>query len=165
MALSRRHVEILDGASRSVQLELRKRLRLGAGDLIRALRRSGCVPADLILCLVQIDTSTSLRLASRMIGKPITVCPPSLRREPPAKLEIVRKSGDDRSVTAVRRPRPGDTTLRGGRVLLGSRMYERLAVVRPGMTVRQMLARGVRRRDIRLGVSRGLLILENEDNE
>jgi len=117
------------------------------------LRRARLMQADVVLCALRINSTSSLALAERLVGKRIHVCPPMLIRWT-SPVKASRREGDDRVVTHVRRPRP---TEQGRTRLLSASMYDRMARAQKGMTVSTLLARGLRRRDIRIAVKRGYL--------
>lgn len=101
----------------------------------------GLGQADLVLCLLRVNTREARRLVERVVGKPILVCPPCLRharRPPPPVLAGPR-------VTYV-----GPNLFGGGR-------RDRFAMLRPGMTVSQYISRGGNHRDLRVARKRGLL--------
>jgi len=128
-------------------------------DFYDVLQQARLCQADLVLCCLRLDTDPSLRLAERLVGKPILRCPPMLIRWRGGSKLAVRQaklSGDDRIVTRVRRPQAKE---KGRRRLLGAAMYDRLARARAGMSVACLLGRGLRRKDIRVGLRRGYLEL------
>lgn len=103
--------------------------------------------ADLVLCLLRINTREALRLAERVVGKRITICPPCLRfarARPPRALP----GKDERVITWV-----GENKFNGGRA-------HRFSLLRPGMLLSQYVARGGRKRDVRVALSRGLVRVE-----
>jgi hypothetical protein len=119
------------------------------------LERARLCQADAVLCCLRLNTDRSLRLAERLVGKPILRCPPMLMRwQTPVR--ATRLGGDDRIVTRVRRPQAKE---RGRRRLLGAAMYDRLARARVGMSVTCLLGRGLRRKDLRIATKRGYLEL------
>jgi hypothetical protein len=131
---------------------LSRRSRRSLFDLCR---EAGLGQADLVISLVRAHSAEADAAIERLIGRPILRLPPQRRdyRRP----KIVSRTGDDRLVTAFS---IGATTLRGGAILPGSPMYDRLAVIRPGMSLLGLVARGVSRRDIRIAVRRGWLEIE-----
>lgn len=134
--------------------ELSRRSRRSLFDLCREAQLS---QADVVVALVRAHRSDADDSIERLIGRPILRLPPQRRdyRRP-----VVRsRTGDDRLVTAFQ---IGDVTLRGGAILPGSPMYDRLSVVKPGMSLLGLLARGVTRRDVRIAARRGWLRLERE---
>ena len=125
----------------------------GCVSLSDSLLASRLMQADVVLCALRLNTSASLRLAERLVGRPITHCPPMLIRwTTPTKHS--RREGDDRRVTHVRRP---EAVQRGRRRLLKCCMYDRISRAREGMDVHTLLARGLSRRDIRIALKRGYL--------
>lgn len=120
-----------------------------------ALERAGVAQADLVLCALRLNTDASLRLAERLMGKPILRCPPMLMRwTSPVKATV--RQGDDRRVIAVSKPRARDG---GRRRILCADLYSRIGRARVGMTVSGLIGRGLRRRDIRIALKRGYLEL------
>src|SRR5690606_17630932 len=108
------------------------------------LLQSGFWPADLVLCLLRINSREALALVEKIVGKPITVCPPCLSatgRRPPAS----RLDRHDMTITWV-----GENKFSGARA-------HRFSLLRPGMTLSQYRARGGRRRDIRAALSLGVV--------
>jgi hypothetical protein len=130
-------------------------------DLFDVVRRAGLCQADVVLCLLRINSRAALRLAERLVGRCITHCPPCLALfRGPLRVAPRRcaASPDDRRVVATSAPAAVDK--RGRRRLLGSPMYARMARVRPGMTLSQVVSRGLTRRDIRIAVKRGYFVME-----
>lgn len=125
----------------------------GFSSLRDALLASRLMQADVVLCALRLNTSASLRLAERLVGRPITRCPPMLMRWT-SPVKHSRREGDDRRVTRVRRPEAAE---KGRRRLLGCSLYDRISRARVGMDVHTLLARGLRRRDIRIALRRGYL--------
>lgn len=125
----------------------------GCDSFYDALEGARLMQADVVLCALRLNTAQSLRLAERLVGRPITHCPPMLMRWT-TPTRHGRREGDDRRVTRVQRP---EARQRGRRRLLACAMYDRLARVRVGMDVHTLLARGLRRRDILIAVRRGYL--------
>jgi hypothetical protein len=131
-------------------------------NLFDVMSRAGLCQADVVLCLLRINSRAALRLAERLVGRCITHCPPCLAlfrgplRAPPRRSVV--STPDDRRVAAVSAPVSVDQ--RGRRRLLGSPMYARMAQVRPGMTLAQAVSRGLTRRDIRIAVKRGYFVME-----
>lgn len=125
----------------------------GCSRLCDALLASRLMQADVVLCALRLNTSASLRLAEHLVGRPITRCPSMLMRWT-TPIKHSRREGDDRRVTHVRRP---EAVQRGRRRLLRCSLYDRIARARVGMDVHTLLARGLRRRDIRIALKRGYL--------
>lgn len=132
----------------SVMEYMGTRNKLGLSLFVLCVNR-GWSQADLVLTLLRINTASSLRAVSRLIGRPITYCPPALsRRLPPSSL---LREGDMRRVRRVR----------GNPRLPGTDAHRRFSEMRPGRTITQLLVRGVTRRDIREALRRGWMRLEN----
>ena len=123
-------------------------------DLFDTLRKCGYCQADLVLCLLRLNTRNSLAVAELLVGRPITRCPSSLyfRRSPLPPAARPRR-GDDRLVTRLSSERSSSCVLSAG-------LYDRLSVARVGMSVLQLVSRGVRRRDLLIATRRGYLQLE-----
>lgn len=166
LATASRALEMLDAASAIPLGEI--------WTLDAALDAAGRGQDDLVLCLLRMDTESALTYVERVMGKPVTRCPPqvALCRPPPPPVARPR-AGDDRRVVSLRSVnflrvmsqivRPGSRALaRTGktRVALDTPMYDRLGMVRVGLSVTQLLARGVTRRDLRIAERRGWLTLE-----
>lgn len=120
-------------------LRLRRRGRAELHDLLRDHSQ-----ADLVLCLLRVGTRSALASAEQLIGKPITHCPPQLRRDLPSP---AHRRGDHRILLAV------GSALR-------ERSSSRMHCARPGMSVVSLMMRGATRRDIRLALRFGLIQLE-----
>ena len=118
------------------------------------LQRARLCQADLVLCLLRLNTPRALRHAAKLVGRPITHCPPCLRQLGRRPRAVAAQLPDDRVVIRVRPPAPVE---RGKRRLLCSPMYDRLAKARVGATVAQLVARGITRRDLRIATRRGYL--------
>lgn len=141
------------------------------------------LPADqLVLCLLEVDDYQSLSYVTDMVGKPITFCPPwSIPR--PAPVIVKPREGDDRLVVRSRSqamlkclasldatgsipPRSPLMSLTGRkRIIIGTPMYDRMAIIRPNLSVAQLLVRGVTRKDIRIATRRGWVELEPEHEQ
>lgn len=122
---------------------------------------TGLCQADLVLCLLRMNSRPSLQLVERLIGRRITHCPPCLvlfRGPSAVPRRMVPSTPDDRRVLSVVEPSARDH--RGRRRLLARPMYSRLAEVKPGMTLAQALGRGLTRRDIRIALKRGYFVVE-----
>jgi hypothetical protein len=100
--------------------------------------------------------------AEAALGKPITHCPPDASarlsdEELCARVLLADHHPDDRVVTKGRRPRfPGHAVYRGPSRQGASARY---AAIAPGKTVRQLLMRGVTRRQIREAIKNGWVSL------
>jgi len=148
-------VAALDIVTRTI---VRRRLglpRIHGESFFNLLHRHGFSQADLVLCLLHLNTPQAIRGAELIVGRPVTHCPSSLLLTWRWKRTALRqhRQGDDRLVLAVYEP---DTE----RCLPNGGLRRRLEVVHAGMSVGQLLARGVRRRDVRFAVKRGFVELE-----
>lgn len=119
------------------------------------LERAKLCQADVVLCSLRLNTTASLRLAERLVGKRIVHCPPCLGGY--LKPRKRKATGGDRWVTRVREPEP--RTRSGRRALLSAPMYARIARARVGMTLANLMGRGIRRKDLRVALRRGYLEL------
>jgi len=133
------------------QLRLSWRRR-GVDALFRTLDEAGHDQADLVLCLLRVNTREALRSAEKLVGKKITRCPPCLQRYRAVPLRDLRlrphdTSADERRVLSV----VGEPTLRSGR----KPWLRRWHLFQVGLSVSQLLRRGVTRRDLRLVTKRG----------
>lgn len=115
---------------------------------------------DVVLGLLRLGTPRSLRCAAAVMGRRITHCPPSLAQvrgpRPPAPRLA---TGDDRRVTWRMRHYE---KLNGRKILPGTPIYARLERIRVGLSVRQLLARGLRRKDLRIASKRKWIRLEGQ---
>lgn len=100
------------------------------------LRNRKISQADLILALLRINTTASLRAAESIIGKPITHCPPCLVLQNPTVAQ--RGLPEARVVSVAPNPRHPK-----------SGAYHRYENFRRGLTISQLIIRGVTKRDIR----------------
>jgi hypothetical protein len=120
--------------------------------LLPLLLKCGLSQADIVLALLRLNTRNALRVAILLVGRPITICPPCRIR--PLPLQPTRpRSGDDRLVVRV-------SSHRGSSCVLSANLYNRLSVAKVGMSVQQLMARGVRRRDLLIATHRGYIELE-----
>jgi hypothetical protein len=123
---------------------------------------------DLVLQLLHMETTQARRCVEDIIGKPITVGPPSALLKPSKPIPVYPRTGDDRRVLFVRSQAflkimaQISASSKKGRVLTCTPIYERLGRIRRGLTIEQLLARGVRRKDLAFAQRRGWLQLESE---
>jgi len=119
------------------------RLRANLADVLSSV---GLYQADLVLCLLRINTRCALRLAERLVGRRITVCPPCLRGR--AKILKTRRFiTNERRVTWVGR----------NKFLEGTGRHQRFSMLRPGMLESEFVARGGLRRDLRAALQIGIV--------
>lgn len=98
---------------------------------------------DVVLALLRIGTPEARAEAEAIVGKPITVCPPHVPPWPPDPMPAKHR------VPRVMR--------RGSAEGLTGDMLRRFQQVRVGMTLPQLLARGITKRDVRVWCQRNLL--------
>jgi len=149
-----------------VDLETRAALmnKLGLKDtprtpLYTVLTASLVMHIHVVMACLRLNTKRTLDLATALVGRPINVCKPDLARArlSPFLAAAAAKTVDQRRVLAIKpRPGTGDTERR----LLSTDLYRRLGLIRVGMTVEQLMVRGVTRRDLRLARARGWLKIE-----
>jgi hypothetical protein len=123
-----------------------RRIRRGEHALFRTLDSEGFDQADLVLCLLRLNTRTALRHAERLVGHKIMHCPTAYKWRPiPGATRDY--PGDDRRVMRVQsRPK-----LESGR----RAWLRRYPLFQVGLTVAQLLRRGVRPGDLKMVTQRG----------
>jgi hypothetical protein len=140
----------------------------GRGDLVSLLLSRGLFQADVVLALLRRGQVTA---AEVLIGRPITHCPTS--RLPPVYssgavmsdyisdyLDRHPSRQPEPRVTWVN-PNPSHDCRRGGRSLTTPSFY-RYRLVQAGMTLQQLLTRGVTLRDIRQWRAWGWVVVEQQ---
>lgn len=144
----RKHLAAVAAIDRNPALKYRvlRYFDLPNGSLLRGLM--GYSQADLVLCLMRINTPRSRSIAETLVGRPITVGPAckftwSFNKQTPSV-------GRQPVVTYV--CPPTEAQLRRG-----SRLASVYHEFKPGRTKEQLLRRGLRTGDIRRAVSRGLV--------
>lgn len=110
--------------------------------LWQSLRDAEFCQADVVLALLRMNL---LRDAEALVGRPITHCPPALR------------SGSRTPV--LRAPDPVIAIVYANPRAPGTEAHERYHHFRVGRTVAQARARGARRRDVRMALRRGWIVL------
>lgn len=142
----RRHFAAIAAISRTPSLDYRVRqyFAVGAGHLIRELRHLS--QADVVLCLISINSQRAREIIESLIGRPITVAPacrlawgfnkqmPSVSRQP-----VITWVKDAYGVPLRR----------------GTRLALCYPEFKCGRTLQQLRQRGVSRGDIRRAVQRG----------
>ena len=103
------------------------------GSLFDQLSSENLGQADLVLCLLRINDAQSLRLAERLVGHPIVVCPPCLRLKH-ARLPTRRYADGDVRVRVVKRHNPFLPTCPA---------FQRWRMLRDGMLLSEYRARGI----------------------
>jgi hypothetical protein len=127
-------------------------------DLPHVLQLGGLCLADLVLCLLRLE---QLAAVERLLGRPIHRCPPCVQRAraplPARRCAALQRHPDDRVIVVLAQPQARRPD--GRRALLGTPLYQRLAQLRSGITVRAALATGARREDFRIAQRRGYVEL------
>lgn len=116
---------------------MRSQLARDVGAYVEAHGLTSMLRADLVLMLLRIGTPEALRRAEKLAGVAITRCPPAVPPWPPKPVQ--RTPAAPRVTARV----PNNPLVRS------SGAYQRFAQVKVGMTVEQLLSRGITRRDIR----------------
>lgn len=106
--------------------------------LIRLLERGGFCQADLALALLHVQEYAA---CETLVGRPIVHCPP---QTPPQPLRPLPRTIKPIVAKVVQNPRLPTTD-----------SWYRFKLVRAGLSVDQLIARGVRKRDIREWVREG----------
>lgn len=120
------------------------------GGIVKHLNKAGCCSADVVVALLRHER---LGDATMVAGTPVMRCDPHVPQYPPLPVQELRL-GDDVRIVRVTKPCP----VRSG----NADAVRRYALLRRHMTVRVALARGVRRRDLRLWVQKGWVVVEDE---
>jgi hypothetical protein len=140
------------GTSTKVIKQLRiERCKTGKDALFRTLDENGFDQADLVLCLLELNTARTLQHAETLIGHCIEHCPPAFKWTPLPTNVLDRKEVDERRVVSVQQ----EPRLKSGR--LG--WLPRYHLFKAGLSVSQLLRRGVTPKDIRLVTKRGWVML------
>jgi len=124
-----------------------KQCHTGKDALFRTLDENGYDQADLVLCLLQLNTAKTVQHAEILIGRCITHCPPAFKWRPLPVNVLDRKIVDARQVVRVLQ-NPRHKSGRPGWL----RHYHLFKV---GLSVTQLLRRGVTTNDLRLVTRRG----------
>jgi hypothetical protein len=144
LARYQRRVSGVDRETAATVLEmLRVQWKLrGRDSLFQALDESGHDQADLVLCLLRVNTKLSLRHAERIVGRRIKHCPPALQGFRPIPLRSRDSDVDRRPVLRV---------VAVPQLPSGRRPWLRhWHLFKVGLTVDQLRRRGVTSRDLRL---------------
>lgn len=123
--------------------------------LYDVLNSAGHDHADLVLCLLKLE---KLNYISSLMGHEITVCPPCLRYIN-TPLPPVRRVGDERHIIKARPPEFYDVYLKCKSRNTTSRYY-RISTIRIGMSIAQLLNRGVTRHDLYYAQKQGWIEVE-----
>lgn len=92
---------------------------------------------DVALALLRVNTRSAIKSAEEILGVPIRQCPPAVPPWPPKA--VARNEEFVSRVRKVAHPNP---------CYPGRDAHRRFALVREGMTEKQLLAKGVTRRDL-----------------
>lgn len=126
---------------------LTRDLRASVRRYLESVWQGGSAPVqrcDVILALLRVGTADARSAAEQIVGRPITTCPPAV---PPRRPLPVARQSEVPRVRRVDRDPP----------VMASSARERFGLIKVGMTVDQMLSRGVTRRDIRYWTKKGYL--------
>ena len=127
------------------QLRIRK-CKTGKDVLFETLDRTCHDQADLVLCLLRINTPKALHHAEDLIGHRIKLLPPAYKWRP-LPINIPDQMGDHRKVLRV---------VAEPRLKTGRRSWLRhYHLFRVGLSVAQLLRRGITANDLRLVTKRG----------
>lgn len=122
--------------------ELPKPVRLRLQAYFREQGVTDFQTVDVLLGLLRLN---EVALAERVWGRPVTRCPPGIPRWPP---KPARREAAQPKVASKASPNP---------CLNGTAMRSRFEAVRVGMTLPQLMALGLSRRDIRYLTNLGRL--------
>lgn len=121
--------------------------------LYEGLHARGWGQADLVMWLLSDNTPYSREAVSLLAN--VTVLPPAVPPYPPHPYPAVVRRGDDRLVLRVgRNPRLPTTPA-----------FQRFRAIRRGLSVSQLVARGVTRKDLRELIRAGAVTIEPEPGE
>jgi hypothetical protein len=144
----RRHLTAIAYITRfpSLTYRVRRYFSLGSGPLLIELRRAALHQADIVLCLLRIDTRMARRIAEALIGKPITIGPScrfvyNFNRSSP----LVRTQATICQVATFHNVRNR------------TRLHTCLPEFKVGRTMDQLLMRGVSKGDIKRAMRRGII--------
>lgn len=146
-------MRVLDEMSDTLRDEILRRVDATLWTGRREVRLSGILEArgyeqgEIVLMLLKIDGREARALVESLVGRRITVA--AMRRVEPPPQRAEREPDDRRVLRVIRNTR-----------LPATRAYSRMSLARAGMTVRQLLSRGVTRRDLRIARRRGELEME-----
>ena len=143
--MQERHLQVIRALPRSEKTQVRRALCLPRrGDLVSLVAPRH--QSDVVLALLR---SNYLVPAVRLVGKPIQVFPQAKGLRLVAPPPISSLGPDDRRVIrASRNPRLPTTPA-----------FQRFRLLKPGVSIREFLSRGGKRRDIRYALKRKLIKL------
>jgi hypothetical protein len=127
------------------QLRLKK-CKAGKDALFETLDWTGHDQADLVLCLLRVNTPKALSHAEDLIGHRIKLFPPAYKWRP-LPVNVPDRTGDSRKVLHV----VAEPRLRTGR----RSWLRHYHLFRVGLSVAQLVRRGITANDLRLVTKRG----------
>lgn len=144
----RRHLCALAAIMRTPALEYRVRqyFALGSGPFLVELKRAGLCHADIVLCLLRINTQRSREIVEALIQKPITVGPACRFVWP-----------DNRQTPRVRRQPKITWVCSDVLPRRGTRLYSRFPEFRVGRSLQQLQLRGITRGDVKRAIRGGFI--------
>lgn len=133
---------------------VKRQLRRDVRAYLEAEWRGGDAPVlrcDVILALLRLGRHSPQHRAEveRLMGRPITTCPPAVPPWPPKPV------ARDNRPRVVKRAMPNPCAP-------SSEAHRKFNTIRVGMTVDQLAARGITRRDVRVWGQRGWLEISEE---
>jgi hypothetical protein len=139
--MQERHLNVVRSLPRSEKRQVRRALSLPPrGELISLVSKMH--QADLVVALLRCEY---LVPAVRLVGRPISLFPPAKGLRLAAPPPIAALGPDDRRVLrAARNPRLPTTPA-----------FQRFRLLKPGVSIREFLSRGGKRRDIRYALRHG----------
>lgn len=139
--MQERHLSIVRSLPRSEKIQVRRALGLPSrGQLISLVQPMH--QSDVVVALLRCDY---LVPAVRLVGQPIKLYPPAKGLRLTAPPSIAALGPDDRRVMrAARNPRLPTTPA-----------FQRFRLLKPGVSIREFLSRGGKRRDIRYALRHG----------
>jgi hypothetical protein len=143
--MQEKHLRVIRALPRSEKMQVRRALDLPRRGAIEG-HLSSRHQADVVVALLRHDY---LVPAVRLVGKPIQVYPQAKGLRLVAPPPTAALGPDDRRVLrAARNPRLPTTPA-----------FQRFRLLKPGVSIREFLARGGKRRDIRYALRRKLIKL------
>ena len=146
----------------SMRLDERLRYSSEPDALFNILDWHGYDTAALVLSLLRLDTERSKSYVVQICGKDITRCPSFLAMcALPLPVKQAPRLGDDRRILRVKSAKIVKVinTLEKS-TIISSKIHDRMALVRAGLTIKQLLSRGVTRRDLRIAQRRKWIEVE-----
>lgn len=120
-----------------------------------ALQKGRVMSDAFVLALLRVNTGQTLKIAEAVVGRPIQRCAPRLAAMRKLIVETKPKGKDDIRILKVR-----PFKLKGHVTLNCTPLYSRLGRIKVGMSIAQILMRGVSRKDIRIAKKRKWIVVE-----